>query len=78
MKEYKIRTFSLNELEEKLNRFFEHHRESELMTITSFGSIAELDFVKGKTKSPVIVSVYYIEPQMVSIANQNNQENIVW
>jgi len=69
MKEYQIRTFGLNDFEEKLNRFFEQHRESDLLTITSFGSIAELESVKGQMKSPVVISIYYIEPNKAVMAD---------
>jgi len=69
MKEYQIRIFGLNDLEEKLNRFFEQHRKSDLLTITTFGSIAELEPVKGKTIAPVIVSVYYVEPHIAPVTD---------
>ncbi|MGM0498130.1 MAG: hypothetical protein ACQESJ_09455 [Bacteroidota bacterium] len=71
MKEYQIRTSGLNELEEKLNRFFEQHQNSDLMTITSFGSIADPDFAKGEAKMPVVVSVYYIEPHVASVVDKH-------
>jgi len=69
MKEYQIRTFCLNDLEEKLNRFFEQHRKCDLLTITSFGSIAELGSTEGTTKTPIVVFVYYIEPHLAAVVD---------
>ena len=69
MKEYQIRTFGLNDLEEKLNSFFDLHRNSDLMTITSFGSIVDSAFVKGETEKPVVVSVYYIDTKLASVTD---------
>lgn len=69
MKEYQIRTFGLNDLEEKLNRFFEQHRKSDMLTITSLGAIDNSAFVKGETEKPVVVSVYYIEPHLAAVAD---------
>ena len=69
MKEYQIRISGLNELEAKLNRFFEQHRKSDLLTITTFGSIDELGATEGNSKAPVVVFIYYIEPQLAAVAD---------
>ena len=69
MKEYQIQTFGLNDLEEQLNRFFEHYPNRDLITITSSGCITNTYFVKGKAKMPIVVSLHYIEPKGASVVD---------
>jgi hypothetical protein len=60
MKEFKIYTYGLDELEEKLNKFFETHPKIDLLTISCSKCLADEEFVKGMLKTEAEVSVLYL------------------